>query len=52
MEVLQGKVLIQDLIVLDVRDGKKLFLIVKGRGEPAVFGVPIEDLECTQVYYY
>ena len=49
LEIYQRGALIQDLIVIDVKGGKRVPVLVKGKAESAVFGTHVEALECTQV---
>ncbi len=49
VEVLQGGVLLQEILSLDVEDGKRVPVIVRLRSEPAVFGVSIDRLDCEEV---
>ncbi len=53
LEILQGGALLQDIIIVEVKDGKRMPLLVRAKGEPAVFGVPVVRLySCIYIYIY
>ena len=44
IKINQGSSLLQELFCIKVKDGKQVPLLLRAKGEEAVFGTPIENL--------
>jgi hypothetical protein len=49
VEIYQGSVVLQEILSLDVVDGKRVPVIVRLQSEPSLFGVSIDRLPCVEM---